>query len=168
LRHELLFYGLFLILILNLRVGLLLFACWFAAILYCFVRDGWMDDLSRPPLQTVTSPINFCFFVGMAIAVLGRANKLLLERFKAPSVSLWFGAISYPLYLCHLTVYFILGGLFKRLGLEPAWPWRMACVVAASLAVATLISRIYEQPLLQNLRRLGADSGLGRRSSAKT
>jgi peptidoglycan/LPS O-acetylase OafA/YrhL len=89
------------------------------------------------------------------IAALSRKYQIPFERFRAPDFSYWLGAISYPLYLSHLTVYFVLGGLFKRLGLEPTWPWRIICVLAASLAVATLISQMYELPLLDKLRRRG-------------
>jgi peptidoglycan/LPS O-acetylase OafA/YrhL len=117
LRHELLFYGLFLILILNLRVGLLLFAGWLVAILYVWLTDGWVVDLSRPSLETVTNPMNLCFFVGIAIAALSRKYRIPFERFRAPDFSYWLGAISYPLYLSHLTVYLILAVSSK------GWGW---------------------------------------------
>jgi peptidoglycan/LPS O-acetylase OafA/YrhL len=156
LRHELLFYALFLVLILNRRAGVLLFSCWFATILYVLLQYGWIDDLSRPPLQTITNPMNLCFFVGIAMAAFGQRYVRLIDKVEPPtSFSDWFGAISYPLYLIHLTAYFVLGGLFKRLTLEPAWPWQLLCAIVASLIAATLISRIYEQPLLDRLRKIG-------------
>jgi peptidoglycan/LPS O-acetylase OafA/YrhL len=157
LRHELLFYALFLVLILNRRAGLLLLGCWLVTILYVLGRYGWIDDLSRPPMQMITSPMNLCFFVGIAIAAFGDKYVRLLDGLEPPTFSCWFGAISYPLYLSHFTTYFVLAGVFKRLGVEPEWPWRLSYAIVASLLAATVISRMYEQPLLDRLRKLGSN-----------
>ena len=166
LRHELLFYGLFLVAILNRRAGALLFGCWFAIILDYFVTYGWEQDLSRPPLQTLTSPLNLCFFLGMAIAAFHQKWSQLFMSINAPAASLWFGAVSYPLYLVHLTIYFAMSGVFKRLGVDPSWLWRLAGAVVLSLAVAYVLARWFERPVLEGLRRLSPDP-LYRRSSIK-
>jgi exopolysaccharide production protein ExoZ len=166
LRHELLFYVLFLVLILNRRAGLMLLGCWLATILYFLARYGWLADLSRPPMQTITSPMNLCFFAGIAIAAFAEKYVRSLDGLEPPAFSYWFGAISYPLYLSHFTAYFVLGGFFKRLDVEPAWPWRLSCAIVASLVAATLISRLYEQPLLARLRQLGSSKWLGRSQPA--
>jgi peptidoglycan/LPS O-acetylase OafA/YrhL len=153
LRHELLFYTLFFILILNRKAGILLLGCWLVTILYVLVQYGWIADLSRPPLHTIASPMNLGFFVGMAVAAFGGKYVHRLNKFEPPTFSYWFGAISYPLYLSHFTAYFVLGGAFKRFGVEPTWPWHLFCAILASLLLATVISRVYEQPLLNRLRR---------------
>lgn len=157
LRHELLFYGLFLVLILNVRVGVFIFCGWFASILYILVSDGSVypiSDVSRAPMQTLFSPINLLFFVGMAFAAALRRMKLR-TIIEPPRVSSWMGKISYPLYLCHMTIYFVAGGIFKRIGLDVTWPIHFAFVLATSVLVAWMISTLLEKPLLSKLQQWG-------------
>jgi exopolysaccharide production protein ExoZ len=155
LRHELLFYGLFLVLILNARIGAAVFAVWFIAIVQSWITQGslyWVSDVSRPPLQTLLSPINLLFFLGMALAWAMR--RMPLSGFPAPRISYWFGRVSYPLYLSHLAVYFFIGGVFERLGIVLPWPLYLLVIVLACLFVAWLIANFFEDKLLWRLQKL--------------
>jgi peptidoglycan/LPS O-acetylase OafA/YrhL len=105
--------------------------------------------------------MNLCFFIGIAIAAFRDRYVRLLDRIEPPAFSYWFGAVSYPLYLSHFTTYFVLAGVFKRIGVVSAWPWHLSCAIVASLLAATAISRLYEQPLLNRLRKLGSGKLLG-------
>jgi exopolysaccharide production protein ExoZ len=75
LRHELLFYGIFSALIFNRRIGLALFSIWFVVLVY---STNWSNGcaivtLAMPSCPTqfgiplLILPLNFYFFVGMAI-----------------------------------------------------------------------------------------------------
>jgi exopolysaccharide production protein ExoZ len=150
LRHELLFYAIFMVAILNVRVGLLLGLAWLAVIFYALIFEGIKDDVTRPAWDTLTSHLNLYFFFGIASALALRwkmlphmllATVLLLipsfaiqympavqlflsvaivciavmlseNGVKAPALSLWLGAISYPLYIFHLTAYQIAHGIY--------------------------------------------------------
>ena len=155
LRHELLFYGLFLFLILNARVGVAVFAAWLVAIIASWITQGslyWISDVSRPALQTLLSPINLLFFPGMVMAWAMRMGSP--SGIPAPSISYWLGKVSYPLYLSHLTVYFLIGGVFERLGISLPWPLCLLVVVLACLFVAWLIARFFEDNILWRLQAL--------------
>jgi peptidoglycan/LPS O-acetylase OafA/YrhL len=201
LRHELLFYGLFLILILNFRVGLILFVAWLALIIDGIISDGVKDDLARPPWDTMTSHLNLYFFFGMGIALASKRNataislaassvlavviliawaatrttlsfaalqlfgcasvvcicvSLSRRGIEAPSLSLWLGAISYPLYLLHPVALFVAGGIWKRFApsVEHEWLWKLFLATSIAVCSATLISRCFERPLFQLLRIL--------------
>jgi peptidoglycan/LPS O-acetylase OafA/YrhL len=65
LLHEMLFYTLFCALLLNRRVGILIFALWLAWILMVAVRPSF--GLGLP--STLWGPFNLEFFVGMATAL---------------------------------------------------------------------------------------------------
>jgi len=68
LRHELLFYILFMLLILNLRIGVAAFAIWITLILFALYTEGPKANIDRPAWDTLTSHLNLYFFYGMALA----------------------------------------------------------------------------------------------------
>lgn len=55
----------------------------------------------------------------------------LSARLRAPRLALWFGAISYPLYLFHMTVMLMAHGIMKRI--SPDIPWILTFLFAIAL-----------------------------------
>jgi len=72
LRHELLFYGIFLVAILNRTVGALLFLVWLSIIVASIPLNGLVEEWPRPASNFITSHLNLYFFFGMAIAAAHR------------------------------------------------------------------------------------------------
>jgi peptidoglycan/LPS O-acetylase OafA/YrhL len=205
LRHELLFYTLFVALLVHRRAGLLLFAGWTAAVGVSLIARG----LPSGPISWTTlvlHPLNLSFPVGMALGWAVRTGRdtafavgtgalggglLLLSDPRATLVGtaliyggllgllvrlsagtrgpgpalVWLGAISYSLYLLHLSVYALLRGAIDLWpGLDAAWLPRLIGQMAVAVAAAGLLHAWFERPLL---RRLGAVRHLGLLSVAR-
>lgn len=192
LRHELLFYGIFLLAILNRSAGLSCFAIWLCIILWHTYTSGVDDGKYHPAIETLASYRNLFFFVGLAISYLYLQGKIsiaivasataacmafalgayipILLAVCATLVStcaalstkgialapifMWFGAISYPLYLFHRTSFLISHGIFKRLGVDDTWPMLLAASIAIALTTAHLIHRYFERPVLSRKKVL--------------
>lgn len=75
LQHEMLFYVLFGIMILNRKLGFAVFAIWGGAIVYCILADP-----QSMLLAFVGRHFNILFFVGMAAAMLVRARSIPWPR----------------------------------------------------------------------------------------
>ncbi len=75
LRHELLFYAIFLLAVFNIRLGIAAFATWIILIIYALWSEGAKADINRPTWDTLTSHLNLYFFFGMAIAKACLARK---------------------------------------------------------------------------------------------
>jgi peptidoglycan/LPS O-acetylase OafA/YrhL len=204
LRHELLFYLIFLVAILNSRIGLCLFGLWLAIIVASVVQSGWSTDSERnAPWDILSHPLNLYFFMGMGIAAALRHNRLRIVAltsvtasvacflagliFTSPVVSemtpiligvsavvcavlfsdlgipslpgaIWFGSISYSLYLVHMTSFQIEYGLARHLKFaEPGGLFNFALGVAITFMLAFFLANFYEKPLMAYARRLGRD-----------
>jgi exopolysaccharide production protein ExoZ len=75
LRHELLFYSLFLVAVANLRVGLALFATWIALIIASLLSLGITDEVRRTLWNVFSSYLNLYFFAGIVIAEMLRRGR---------------------------------------------------------------------------------------------
>ena len=192
LRHELLFYGMFCISILNRSLGIAALVAWLAIILTFLPIVGLVENIDRPAMDTLTSHLNLYFFFGMAIAAAVRARKVLSalaissalsvllcvvdflypsvyamaaaqllastsvvclaayfseRRIKAPILSGPFGAISYPLYLVHITCYLIAHGIIRRTGpfLIEGWIAEFTLAIALSFFAAFCLETMWNQ-----------------------
>lgn len=79
LMHELTFYGVFAVLIMNRRAGLVVFAAWMliGGIIFQYAEEG-----ARAPLTTYFSPLNFNFLIGMcAYYAWSRFNSQVVQTF---------------------------------------------------------------------------------------
>jgi exopolysaccharide production protein ExoZ len=77
--HELTFYAVFAILIMNKRAGLVVFTAWLlvGGIIFQYTEDG-----TRQPLTTYFSPLNFNFLIGMcAYYAWSRFNSHVVEKY---------------------------------------------------------------------------------------
>ncbi|MDN3275946.1 acyltransferase [Frankia sp. RB7] len=204
LRHELLFYALFSLLILNVRVGTIAFACWLALLLWTLVTQTPCETLTvaaercmaanaalppdNPIWRIITLNVNLYFFIGIGLArclksgTIGRVviatlvgavgafgvDQLtgspyalaafqafaicffvslaifLSNRVSAPAFAYWFGTISYPLYLVHMTMMLVAHGLIKRLPLAVPWQVTTAFALVLSLLASHLIAFHFE------------------------
>ncbi len=93
LRHELLFYALFSLLILNARLGVGVLACWLALLLWTLVTQTPCETLTvaaercmtadttlpqrDPAWQIATLNVNLYFFVGIGLARCLRSGKII-------------------------------------------------------------------------------------------
>jgi exopolysaccharide production protein ExoZ len=77
LRFELLFYGIFSILLLQRKIGLGVLAAWFVLILALSLQRGNIQEKENiySFVYILTSPYNFNFFFGMALAYATRTGK---------------------------------------------------------------------------------------------
>jgi len=81
------------------------------------------------------------------------AALLSIEGFVAPPLSLWLGAISYPLYLFHLLGFQIAQGILKRVPqIHPTWGWKLGLSVFITLFVSVLLSQYYEKRLFRIIK----------------
>jgi exopolysaccharide production protein ExoZ len=152
LRHELLFYGMFLIAIFNLRIGIIAFSLWAMLIGGALLFSPAFED--SDPLGVFTHWRNLLFFAGVAVAWVYHHGYLeALPQVAAPPFSLFLGAISYPLYLIHIPMMLAVHGLFKRLGMsDQYWLLQTSTTIFFSLACCHLIVRYFEQPLFREFR----------------
>jgi peptidoglycan/LPS O-acetylase OafA/YrhL len=102
------------------------------------------------PLLTIPAPENWISLLGMAVFILAAFQALPPLRWK---VLLFFGSISYPLYLLHQNIgYAIIRYLNQSLGVNS----NLAVLAAFATIVlcATAVARLVEQPSLRFLRKL--------------
>jgi len=102
------------------------------------------------PLATIPFPENWISLLGMIVFILAALRVLPPLRTK---VLLFFGSISYPLYLLHQNVgYAIIRYLSQNLGINS----NLAILAAFATVVlgATAVARLVEQPSLRFLRKL--------------
>lgn len=76
----------------------------------------------------------------------------------APAGSPWMGAVSYPLYLVHLKVMWLVRGVFRQTGYHLPANWFLESIIAIllSLTAAYAIVVLFERPLLPKLKRLAS------------
>jgi len=191
LRHELLFYLLFGILLADRRAGFVLMGAWTVACLMSLIQHGMPAGAVVTWPDLVFHPLNLSFPLGMALggavragwgdrfvvaaAVLGVALLLLPgpaatamgsafcyagvlgllvrlptePRWPGPSF-LWLGAISYSLYLLHLSVFTLLRGVIGQWpAADPHGALRVVGQMAAALLAAGLFHAVFERPVLR-------------------
>jgi peptidoglycan/LPS O-acetylase OafA/YrhL len=101
------------------------------------------------PLLTIPVPENWISLLGMVVFILAAFQVLPPLRAK---ILLFFGSISYPLYLLHQNVgYAIIRYLSQNLGVNSNVA--ILAAIASMIAVATAVARLIEQPSLRFLRR---------------
>lgn len=215
LKHELLFYTLFGIAILNFRLGGFLLALWLVLLLATLAtmtpcemltiadRACPIDASVVPTISTVwsisTKILNIYFFVGIGLAVALRfgwikvvatvaivltllfyfiaavwgaiysialaqafcctalvssAIALSISQIRAPPFAVWFGAISYPLYLFHMTAMLIGHGILLRLRpfMDTDWSATVALSLVLSLFISHSVTFYFERPLYKLVR----------------
>lgn len=91
-------------------------------------------------------------FQGLVIISIVALTIWLSSQLRAPRLALWFGAISYPLYLFHMTMMLIAHGVAKRLA--PNFPWMLTFILALALtfAVSHVVTYWFE-PLFRRRTR---------------
>jgi peptidoglycan/LPS O-acetylase OafA/YrhL len=99
---------------------------------------GWIDGLQRLGIAVV-------LFAAFGLAVTGKL------RFAVSPVTLWLGAISYPLYLSHRNLGFSTMSRLYELGF-PVW-LLFTVTLAGALVLATALSYLVERPALRALRQ---------------
>ena len=99
---------------------------------------GWIDGLQRVGIAVV-------LFAAFGLAVTGKL------RFAVSPVTLWLGAISYPLYLSHRNLGFSTMSRLYELGF-PVW-LLFTVTLAGALVLATALSYLVERPALRALRQ---------------
>ena len=99
---------------------------------------GWIDGLQRLGIAVV-------LFAAFSLAVTGKL------RFAVSPVTLWLGAISYPLYLSHRNLGFSTMSRLYELGF-PVW-LLFTVTLAGALILATALSYLVERPALRALRQ---------------
>ena len=99
---------------------------------------GWIDGLERLGIAVV-------LFAAFGLAVTGKL------RFAVSPVTLWLGAISYPLYLSHRNLGFSTMSRLYELGF-PVW-LLFTVTLAGALVLATALSYLVERPALRALRQ---------------
>ncbi len=62
------FYSLFVIAILNLRAGMIVFSIWFIAIVFCIFQVGPIEPRPQTFLQILSSRLDLYFFLGVLVA----------------------------------------------------------------------------------------------------
>lgn len=99
---------------------------------------GWIDGLQRVGIAVI-------LFAIFGLAVTGKL------RFAVSPVTLWLGAISYPLYLSHRNLGFSTMFRLHELGVSV---WLLFTVtLAGALVLATALAYLVEQPALRSLRQ---------------
>jgi len=214
LRHELLFYALFSLLIINKRIGLAAMGCWLALLLWNLITQSPCETLTvaaercmaanaqlppnDPAWQIATLNVNLYFFAGIGLARCLQIDKIgyvvlttilgivvsigidlifesvyalaALQAFTivffvslaifaskhiyAPAFAFWFGTISYPLYLFHVTMMLVAHGLIKRFPLELPWQVTIVLALSLSLAIAHFVAYQFESRLRVALAHL--------------
>lgn len=99
---------------------------------------GWIDGLQRLGIAVV-------LFATFGLAVTGKL------RFAVSPVTLWLGAISYPLYLSHRNLGFSTMSRLYELGF-PVW-LLFTVTLTGALVLATALSHLVERPALRALRQ---------------
>ena len=94
--------------------------------------------------------VNFAIAAGLCtifgVALLGRIN------FLVSPITLWLGAISYPLYLIHRNLGYSAIDRLHEAGVSV--PLALALTIAAALGLAVALSHLVERPALRALRRM--------------
>jgi peptidoglycan/LPS O-acetylase OafA/YrhL len=153
LRHEFLFYAIFLVVILNVRIGLAIFALWVVLILsHLSILDPAFNP-DHPIMETLSGWRNLFFFVGMGASMAFQRWPIPLDVRHGAKLALWLGAISYPIYLLHRICFWIAHGLIKRTGtIGPEWISEFTLGVAIAIFGAHLIAFGFE-PLVRSAFR---------------
>lgn len=76
LRHEMLFYFVFLVAVINIRAGLVLAFAWAATVLGTVLWFGIIDDTARTTWNILSSYLNLYFLAGVAIAMTFRRGHI--------------------------------------------------------------------------------------------
>lgn len=132
------------------RVSIGLMAFSFALLMVALPVEDWGRSYSAMPL----------FMAGMGIVLAGNLLGLaLLERhgvLRLGNYALMAGAVSYPLYLFHAPVLLVISNSMK-MGLygTPGLYACLAAVATAILAVAFLVTYLFDRPVQRLLRRVG-------------
>lgn len=193
LRHELLFYALFGLVLASRRVGLVVLSAWTIMLVGVLMRSGMPSGPVITWAGLLLHPLNLSFPIGMALGwavrmgwggrfaggagifgcmllllsdpcatAIGSAFcyagllGLLVElptgaRWPGPSL-VWLGAVSYSLYLLHLSIFTLLrGGLDHVPAMDPSWSLRLIGQMAVALLAAGLFHSALERPLLRRL-----------------
>jgi len=66
------------------------------------------------------------------------------ERYRAPQLAHWFGAISYPFYLLHVTAMLVAHGLLKRAPIEVPWQFTVLLALVLSLLASHAVAFLFE------------------------
>ncbi|WP_223799771.1 acyltransferase family protein [Sphingomonas nostoxanthinifaciens] len=200
LRHELLFYAMFALIIVSRRFGLAIFAAWMVACLANLVIFGLPPGQIWTPEGIFFHHYNLDFACGMAIALAARRPILpaltaiagaigivlcglsatllphavlvnvlghkalfcgilgllvLLSRrgVEAPGWGVRLGAMSYALYISHITVGVAFNGALKHLHVREAIPIGLlfAIDIAVAVTFAGLFFSVVEKPMLKRL-----------------
>lgn len=121
-------------------IGVLAFAArqsgWTWTYMLVFVFALGINALNRGLEAGLIGGVLSAIFIGLITKI----------RARVPSGLLWLGSISYPLYLLHQYIGFIV-----IWHLPNAWGWILA--VAVSLGLAWLVHRYVEDPTMQWIRR---------------
>lgn len=154
LRHEMLFYFVFFITILNFRVGIFLAMGWLTIAVYSYFSIGPQAEASETSWGIVSHQANFYFLIGITIALLVKRFSLQWMLAYGPPLSRWLGQISYPLYLCHGTAFLVIRGVATHVHAfySPTWHQIATAGILSSLVVATAISVFFEIPVLSSTR----------------
>jgi peptidoglycan/LPS O-acetylase OafA/YrhL len=115
------------------------------ALVWVLALSGWVQGAHELVVNAVTAGI-------LALGVAGRAE------FLRARVLVWLGAVSYPLYLLHQELGYLVIAAGRDLGL-PSWPV-VAVTLAAALALSDVVSRLVERPAMTGLRTAAARAGL--------
>lgn len=122
-----------------LIVAALAAAGWIDALPDAYVAAiGWSDQLQRLGVAVI-------LFVIFGLAIAGKLH------FAVSPVTLWLGAISYPLYLIHRNLGFSTMTRLHDLG-APVW-LLFTVTVAGALVLATALAYMIERPALRALRQ---------------
>jgi len=135
------------------RIGMFIlgYICWLVASMVCEI------NADSPHLATVTQSITgwllvltgvICFFMSLY----GADSKFM------PKILVYLGRISYGMYVCHITMYWIIFSIFKNelaafcnmLGID-AWKNLVGIIIAfiSTIIFATLSYHFFEQPFLR-------------------
>ena len=131
------------------------------AILWRMSLDGW-GAAYGPAAAQVVYGAGYAAII-LALASLERDGVLRFQP-RAARLALAAGAVSYPLYLTHLTTLDAVAGIIGPLGLAARIgpDATFALLVAAAAAMAWLVTAFIDQPIQQALRRVSAGSMLRR------
>lgn len=76
----------------------------------------------------------------------------LSAQLRAPKIALWFGSISYPLYLFHMTMMLIAHGVIKRVGPDIPWVLTFLLSLVLTFAVSQAVTYWFEPLFRKNTR----------------
>lgn len=135
--------------------------CWLAGFIAFrhgnYLEASWailIISMSALSIYTLTLSLNWPVTLAVVAAAIGLGNRLHGPR-RLGAVLTLLGDASYPLYLFHLPLFFVLAGLQLPL---PAIGY-----LAAALLLAIALDQLYDRPLKRLLRHLGpADRAAGR------